>query len=894
MSALPHRSHSSRRIGGPRVAVILLLVAIVPLAGVGWVSWRAVREARDVEASAAVTEQYAEAAADLARLDGAMFDEMVWRAIGALVSSLEAPPDVVAAFLGADPVAEIDRTTAATDAAVAAAGATEVAAALAGVRGSELDMPGVLAAHRQMSTLIGDDLASLLTALTASPLGSTDTRALVDRVGDVRDAVGARGAVAQMFYGYFASVFDLRDTPAVEVSRLVSQRTEFDQDMQSLRTSAETDPTVRGLLDALEADGHLASFVDAIDALIDASFANGLPATAPAISLDSVMANYDGFDTIYRSADGASKAMLALVDGSAARVIEAVADVQEDATRDIDEAYQRAALLTLMTLLSALLAARFIVQPLSDLRQAASDLESGHEQLAGRITGPVEVKAAALALRDASAHIDLVTRQARSLAVGDLDAEVLDEAAPGGLGDALQDAVATLRSALAQQDEFRRRLAHEAAHDGLTKLPNRNASMAQLSRSLARTTRSGSNLAVLFIDLDRFKDVNDHHGHQSGDAVLTTVAQRLVNHVREGDHVGRLGGDEFVVIAEPVANVDEAVALAERLRATLEEPVDAGATRVSIGASIGIAMADGASLTADELLRDADLAVYRAKDVGRGGIEICDEDLRHEVAETADLSMAIRQAIDEDELIVHYQPIVDTRSEELHALEALVRWRRPGESGLVPPDRFIGFAERSALIIDLDRWVIDAVARQIAAWAAEGRFTSTPIAINVSRRHLAHDRFVDHVLEPLACHGVPAHRVIIEVTESALLDDLAAAAVKLQRLRDAGVLVSIDDFGTGYTSLAHLRSLPVDILKIDRSFTSNAASDPHEASIVKLIIDTGHLLGATITAEGVETEVEAGRLADLGSDNLQGFFFARPQPPEMLGSASTGRATMGG
>lgn len=442
MSALPLRPHTTRRIGGPRTAVILLLVAIVPLAGVAWVSWRAVREARDVDASAAATEQYAEAAADLARLDGAMFDEMVWRAIGALVSTLDAPPDVVASFLGADPAAEIARTTTATDQAVAAAGATDVAAALTGVRSSDLDMPGVLAAQRQMSTLVGDDLGTLLEALTSSPLGATDTRALVSRVDDMRDAVAARGAVAQMFYGYFASVFDLRDSPTVEVSRLVASRSEFDQDMQSLRTSAETDPTMRDLLAALDADGHLTSFVQAIDALVAASFTNGLPATAPAMSLDSVMANYDGFDTIYRSADGASKAMLALVDGSAARVIDAVADVRDDATREIDRAYQRAALLTLMTLLSALLAARFIVQPLSDLRQAASDLESGHEQLAGRIGGPVEVKAAALALRDASAHIDLVTRQARSLAVGDLDAEVLDEVAPGGLGDALQEAVA--------------------------------------------------------------------------------------------------------------------------------------------------------------------------------------------------------------------------------------------------------------------------------------------------------------------------------------------------------------------------------------------------------------------------------------------------------------------
>ena len=321
--------------------------------------------------------------------------------------------------------------------------------------------------------------------------------------------------------------------------------------------------------------------------------------------------------------------------------------------------------------------------------------------------------------------------------------------------------------------------------------------------------------------------------------------------------------------------------LAQRIVETVAEPIDLTNVHVTVGASIGIALADGADLTADELLRDADLAVYRAKAVGRGGIEICNEDLRNELAETADLSIAIRHAIEHDELIVHYQTIVDTRTEAVHALEALVRWQRPGH-GLVPPDRFIGFAERSALIVDLDRWVLGAVASQIARWKGDPKFNGIPVAINVSRRHLAHDRFIEHVLEPLGHHGVDPSGIIIEVTESALLDDLTTAAVKLQHLRDHGVLVSIDDFGTGYTSLAHLRSLPVDILKIDRSFTANAMTDPHEASIVKLIIDTGHLLGATITAEGVETALEADKLTELGSDNLQGFYFARPLPPESV------------
>ena len=497
-------------------------------------------------------------------------------------------------------------------------------------------------------------------------------------------------------------------------------------------------------------------------------------------------------------------------------------------------------------------------------------------------SGPSEVRAALAAIRTSSLHLDLVTRQARALSRGDLDDASLDETAPGGLGTAVHDAVGTLRTALTQQEEFRRRLAHEAAHDGLTNLPNRNASMAQLTRSLARTQRADAQLAVLFVDLDRFKEVNDQNGHGAGDHVLRTVAQRLVANVREGDHVGRLGGDEFVVVAEPVDDIEDAVELAERLVDALSEPIDIGPARVNVGASVGVAMSQSAPLDADEMLRDADLAVYRAKELGRGGVFVCDEALRQEMLESADLSSAIARAIEDDEFLMHYQAIVDSSTKELRALEALVRWQRPGEERLVPPDQFITFAERTGLVVDIDRWVIETVIRQVAAWHSEGRFLGVPVAINVSGQHVNHHDVVGNVLEPLARHGVDPTSIVVEITESALLEDLVTAAGKLEQLRAAGVLIAIDDFGTGYTSLAHLRSLPVDILKIDRSFTMNAAKTDREASIVKLIIDTGHLLGASITAEGVETLVEVDELTRLGSDKLQGYFFARPVPAAEL------------
>ncbi|MCB0997963.1 MAG: EAL domain-containing protein [Acidimicrobiales bacterium] len=881
---LPSRPATSaagtdRRVRGLRVGTVLLLVALIPLAGVGWSTWRSIDEARAVARAATSTERAAQATAALVEFDAAVFDEMVWAAMMSVIRTIDAPTELITTFLGSDPTADFAEVVARTDQLATAAGQLDALDALAVARATDIDLREMVVRYQAVIDPIRATLEAQLDDLATSRPGASGAR-LRDTVDLLEVAVRTRGAISQQFTASFAVRFDVRGAPADELRRLIGLRDDIERGLATLATAEST--RLPDVLDAIAAEPNLASFSTSVEALVADGLSQGVPTVGAPVSLESIVGDVQGFVTVYRAATESTDLTVSLLDATVADVLDATADMGTDADEAIRAAYERSTLLTLASLLTALLAARFIVVPLRALRRSTHDLQNNQESSAVAVQGPVEVKAAAIAIRDASAHIDLVTQQARALAIGDLDADVLDATAPGGLGLALQHAVGTLRAALSQQDEFRRRLAHEASHDGLTKLPNRSASMAQLTRSLARTTRSGAELAVLFVDLDHFKDVNDHHGHHAGDTVLTTIAQRLVNHVREGDHVGRLGGDEFVVIAEPVGGIDDAVELARRIVAALTEPIELTGVRVTVGASIGIALASQSDLTADELLRDADLAVYRAKEVGRGGIEICDEDLRKQMAETADLSLAIRRAIDHDELVVHYQPIIDVDTGDLHALEALVRWARPGEQGLVPPDTFIGFAERSALIIDLDRWVIESVARQVATWRRDPGFADTPVAINVSGRHLAHDRFVDHVLEPLERHGVPPETIIVEITESALLEDLAAAAVKLQRLRDRGILVSIDDFGTGYTSLAHLRSLPVDILKIDRSFTANAATNPHEASIVKLIIDTGHLLGATITAEGVETAHEADRLSGLGSDNLQGFYFARPQPPEHL------------
>ena len=672
---------------------------------------------------------------------------------------------MVGAFLGADPAAELAAASIRTDELLARVGDAEFESLIVAARGDGLDRHDVVERYGAATTAIEGRLVASLDDLTSTPRESAS--GLPDAVDALELAVDARGAVAEEFDAYFATMFDLRDAPPVELERLIRARATFESSVRSLTAMADDAPSLARGIDVVASDEGLRQFDAAVDDLIAASLAGGVDQAPAELSLATVTMNLDAFSAVYRAATESSETTFELLDAAADNVLVASSSVKADATSDIRRWYALAAVLTAATVLSAFLASRYIVRPLRGLRRAADGLRTNQDVVTSQLGGPAEVRTAAIAIGDAALHLDLVTRQARALAAGELEAGVLDEPAPGGLGTALQDAVGTLRRALSQHDEFRRRLADEAAHDGLTNLPNRNASLAQLTRSLARTTRSGSQLAVLFIDLDHFKDVNDAHGHQAGDVVLAEVAQRLVTHVREGDHVGRLGGDEFVVIAEPVHDIAEAVCLSERILGAFADAIAIDGTSVVVGASIGIALSDGRQLTSDELIRDADLAVYRAKATGRGGIEICDEELRKEHAEASDLESALRRAIDQNELVVHYQPIVDGQTRRLHALEALVRWQRPGFDALIPPDQFIGFAERTNLIVDIDCWVLQAVAGQIARWKSDPDLVTVPVSINTSRRHLTDARFVDNILTPLRLHGLEPSDIIVEVTESA-------------------------------------------------------------------------------------------------------------------------------
>jgi diguanylate cyclase (GGDEF)-like protein len=401
-------------------------------------------------------------------------------------------------------------------------------------------------------------------------------------------------------------------------------------------------------------------------------------------------------------------------------------------------------------------------------------------------------------------------------------------------------------------------------------------------------------LALLFIDLDRFKIVNDSMGHKAGDELLCTVAGRLREHVRAQDTVGRLAGDEFVVICEELESVDEAIALAERMGEAvaapiLTHPVEGSVRTVNVGASIGIATASRASRVAPtDLIRDADVAMYHAKQQGRGRAVVFDEALRVAVQQRLETQEDLRRAIAEGQLSLAYQRVVDVEAGETPTFEALVRWEHP-QRGWLPPAEFIPIAEETGLIVPLGAWVLRQACRDAARWRAMPRTASVGVSVNLSARQLAETSLVTTVAGVLRETGLEADALWLEITETALMDDAEAASATLTELRALGLHLAIDDFGTGYSSLAYLRRFPVEVLKIDRSFVERLGEDAEDAAVVDLVVHLARVLNLAVIAEGVETDVQLRQLRRLGCRRVQGYYFGRPLPVAEALAALTGQ-----
>jgi diguanylate cyclase (GGDEF)-like protein len=421
-----------------------------------------------------------------------------------------------------------------------------------------------------------------------------------------------------------------------------------------------------------------------------------------------------------------------------------------------------------------------------------------------------------------------------------------------------------------------RQLRHQALHDALTDLPNRTL----LHRRAERALRGDGFGAMLLIDLDRFKEVNDTLGHDHGDELLIEVAGRLKAVLRRGDTLARLGGDEFAVLLDGVPDRGAVVELAMRLQDALRRPFALRGVAVELEASVGIALYPEHGMTVGALLQRADVAMYDAKR-GRRGVATYTEERDPYSEDRLGLLAELRRALEREELVLHYQPKVDLASGAVIGVEALVRWQHPTR-GLLPPDEFVPLAERTGAVADLTRWVIDAALAQHRAWRDAG--VDLPVAVNLAAANVVDLTLPERIVELLARHEVDGDRLECEISEHTVMADPVRATEVLDRLRGLGVRLSLDDFGTGHSSLAYLKRLPLDEVKIDRSFVAGMADDENDAVIVRSTIDLARNLGLAVVAEGVESAEIMRGLADLSCDTAQGFHVSRPLPADALGA----------
>ena len=421
-------------------------------------------------------------------------------------------------------------------------------------------------------------------------------------------------------------------------------------------------------------------------------------------------------------------------------------------------------------------------------------------------------------------------------------------------------------------------LAHLAQFDTLTGLPNRNLLRDRLAQAVARVQREGWLTAVLFLDLDRFKEINDTLGHATGDEVLKIVAARMRAVVRETDTVARFGGDEFTLLLEDVKTPSDVAAVARKLLAVLEQPMPVEGRDLFVSASIGIAVCPQDGRDSQTLLRHADTAMYAAKAAGRNTFEFYAARMGAAAKERMTVEASLRQALERQAFVLHYQSILDVKTGALRGAEALVRWQHP-EWGLVAPARFIGVAEASGLIVPLGEWILHEACRQAVAWRAAG-LPPLRISVNLSARQFRKAALAELIAVTLARTGLPASSLTVELTESLLMENAEASRGMLADLKAQGVHIALDDFGTGYSSLSYLKQFPLDVVKIDRSFIRDVTTDPDDATIVRAMIALAHNLGFALTAEGVETAEQLAFLGEHGCDTAQGYFFSKPVPAE--------------
>ena len=413
-------------------------------------------------------------------------------------------------------------------------------------------------------------------------------------------------------------------------------------------------------------------------------------------------------------------------------------------------------------------------------------------------------------------------------------------------------------------------------YDPLTGLANRSLFIERMDQALARLRRNKDPLAVLFVDLDRFKQVNDSLGHAAGDQLLLEAAGRLKAAVRENDDVARFGGDEFAVLCQDIEDLGATIQIARRVLDAFSVPFVFNTRELFVTASVGIAFASSGYETAEVILQNADAAMYRAKDGGRARFDVFDDSMQHTIATQLELESALRQAVGHHELRVHYQPLLANDAHTTIGFEALVRWERPG-FGLVGPGEFIAVAEETGMIVDIGAWILNEACQQAAAWATQWPERRLGVAVNISSRQVLKGDILQTVRAALVNSGLDPALLTLELTETTLIDDALNAQAILRDLRELGVSIALDDFGTGYSSLTYLRTFPIDIIKIDGSFIRTLGVEREATAIVSSLTSLAKTLNMKVTAEGIEDTIQLEAVVELGCDILQGYLFSRPK-----------------
>ena len=445
-----------------------------------------------------------------------------------------------------------------------------------------------------------------------------------------------------------------------------------------------------------------------------------------------------------------------------------------------------------------------------------------------------------------------------------------------------------LRSDLSLKRQTQEHLLYSTLHDALTGLPNRSLFTERLRHAMRRAARHPDNLfAVLFLDLDRFKEVNDNLGHFAGDELLRAVARRLEACIRPEDTVARLSGDEFAILLESITEASDAGRVAERIEEALSFPINLASAEVVTSASMGIVTSSMSHDQPEQLLRSADMAMYRAKAAGRARYEMFDRAMHTDALARLQLETDLRRAVELGEFRLHYQPLVSLRTGRITGLEALVRWQHP-ERGLVHPADFIPIAEETGLIVPMGRWVLNEACRQIKEWQlAHPRDEPLSIGVNLSAKQFSQPDIVEQISGAIAASGIEARSLRIEITEAAIIDKAKSAAGLLQSIRDLGVQVYLDDFGTGYSSLSYLHGLPIDAIKIDRAFVSSMDTDDKNLRLVRTILTLSEIVGVRAQAEGISTAEQLRELRSLNCEQGQGYLFSAPITKEAVNEVLT-------